>query len=145
MPALDLSSDISKLRLRVGDWRDPVILPDEVYQDALDQNNDNLNRSAILCAQYILATLSFGTRSKFQYIESYDNQAFDQYRKFLLDTVNNPAFMTYNPIAYGGDTSETNPLIQFAKSWNAGYTNGTAAEEMDAFYEMQTTTGVTTE
>lgn len=133
---IDPTTVIGKLRLRVGDWRDLEILPDSVYEQAYADCDENLNRAAALCAQYILGTLTFGVRSKMYQLESYDNQAFDQYKQFLLMTVNNPAFMSFSPIPYGGDNGETNPLIQFAKSWNAGYVNGTSTEDMDDFYSL---------
>ena len=117
MPAIDPTTPIGKLRLRLADWRDNVWLPDNVYQTTLDDNNGNLNKSAAILAQYILAILSQQTRSKLYQIESYDNMAFAQYRQFIIDTVSNPAFMNIAPLAIVTGADEPNPLIEFSKQW----------------------------
>jgi hypothetical protein len=134
MTIIDPTTDIGKLRLRVGDWGDITYLPDAVYQQTLTDTSNNLNRSAVICANYILALLTRSTRSKLAQIESYDNQEFEQYKEFLIMTVKDPAFMSYSPIPFGGSTDEVNPLIQFQKSWNAGYVSGTSSQEMYEYY-----------
>lgn len=132
---IDPSTDIGKLRLRLGDFRDCPVLPDSVYAQTLADNSNNLVSSARILAQYILASLAYQTRSKISnMIESYDNQQFEQYRQFILDTISNPALMTYAPVAViTGDTTQPNPLIDFQKLWNAGYIQGTVNQEMQEF------------
>ena len=130
MPAIDPTTPIGKLRLRLADWRDNVWLPDNVYQTTLDDNNGNLNKSAAILAQYILAILSQQTRSKLYQIESYDNMAFTQYRQFIIDTVSNPAFMNIAPLAIVTGADEPNPLIEFSKQWNSGYTESSSTERL---------------
>ena len=67
-------------------------------------------------------------------IESYDNQQFEQYRQFIIDTISNPALMTYSPVAFvTGDTTQPNPLIDFQKLLNAGYIQGTVNQEMQSW------------
>ena len=134
MAVIDPSTNIGKLRLRLADWRDIQWLPDAVYQQTLDDTSNNLTASTRVLAQYILAILSQGTRSKLGILESYDNQAFEQYRQFIIDTVSNPAIMNINPIAIQcGDTTQPNPLIDFQDIWNAGYVSGTVNQDMQEF------------
>lgn len=134
MTTIDPTTDVGKLRLRVGDWGDLTYLPDSVYEQTLLDTSGSLTRSAVIIANYILAMLTRSTRSKLAQIESYSNQEFEQYKEFLMLTVKDPAFMSYSPIPFGGSTDEVNPLIQFAKSWNAGYVAGTSSQEMYDYY-----------
>ena len=130
MPTIDPSTNIGKLRLRLGDWADVSWLPDSVYEQTLSENSNNLTKSAAILAQYILAILSQQTRSKLYQIESYDNMAFAQYRQFIIDTVSNPAFMNIAPLAIVTGTDEPNPLIEFSKQWNSGYTEPSSTERL---------------
>lgn len=132
MPAIDPTTDIGKLRLRLGDWRCVTWLPDTVYQQTLVDCNNNLTKAASTLAQYILAILSHGTRSKLAQLESYDNQAFEQYRQFIIDTVSNPAIMNISPLAIVTGADEDNKLIEFSKLWNNGYPTGTSYEVLEA-------------
>lgn len=131
MPAIDPSTDIGKLRLRLGDWRDVTLLPDSVYSQTLIDCNNNLTKAAGLLAQYILAILSQQTRSKLAQIESYDNQAFEQYRRFIIDTISNPAIMNISPLAVVTGADEANPLIEFSKLWNSGYVGGDSYDALE--------------
>jgi len=132
MPAIDPSTPIGKLRLRLADWRDIQILPDSVYQQTLTDCNNNMAKATATLAQYILAILSHGTRSKLAQIESYENQAFEQYRQFIIDTVSNPAIMNISPLAIVTGADEDNKLIEFSKLWNNGYPTGTSYEVLEA-------------
>ena len=131
MPAIDPTTPIGKLRLRLADWRDVYWLPDNVYQTTLDDCNGNINKASGILAQYILAILSHGTRSKMGIIESYDDQAYKQYRQFIIDTVNNPAIMNISPLAVVTGADEENPLIEFSKMWNNAYTAGTSYTKLE--------------
>ena len=133
---IDPTSNIGKLRLRTGDYGDVPWLPDNVYEVVLADNAGNLNKAASILAQYILAGLTRSTRSQLAQIASWDDQQFQQYKEFLLLTVTNPAFMSFSPIPSGGGIDEINPLIQFAKSWNAGYIQGTSEKEMNDFFGL---------
>lgn len=131
MAAIDPTSNIGKLRLRLGDWRDVTWLPDNVYKQTLIECNNDLKKSASILAQYILAILAQQTRSRVMQIESYDDQAFAQYRQFIIDTVSNPAFMNISPIAITTGIDEPNPLIEFQKLWNAGYVSGDSYDYLE--------------
>lgn len=128
---IDPTTVVGKLRLRTGDTGDIPWLSDDVYNVTYTEQDNNLNRTAQICAQYILAMLTRGTKSQLAQLQLYDNQVYEQYRDFLVLTVTNPAFMTISPIAFGGGTDTVNPLIQFQKAWNAGWMQVTADEEMN--------------
>ena len=133
MPAIDPTTNIGKLRLRLGDWKCVTWLPDTVYQQTLVDCNNNLTKAAGLLAQYILAILAQGTRSKMGILESYDDQAFTQYRQFIIDTVSNPAIMNISPLAIVTGAGEPNPLIEFSDLWNAGYITTTSTQDMQLY------------
>lgn len=128
--AIDPTTDIGLLRLRVGDVGDLEIFPDTVYQSALDGNDGDINRAAQLCAQYILARLSFSGHERLAVIEVYGNQIFDQYLQFLKLTVLNPNFSQTSPIPYSASTT-THPLIQFEKDFQDNYIDGKQSDEMN--------------
>ena len=79
MAAIDPTTNIGKLRLRLADWRDVQWLPDNVYKQTLIDCDNNLNKATSILAQYILAILSQQTRSRVMQVESYDDQAFQQF------------------------------------------------------------------
>lgn len=122
MTVIDPSTPIGKIRLRIGDWSDLVILPDAVIDSAIIDCEGSLPRAASLCAQYILATLSFKTHKKLAQIETWSNEQFENYMHFLKTVVLNPAFSSvYVPVAYNGDQSVQHPLIAFVADWNSNY------------------------
>ena len=131
MAAIDPTTNIGKLRLRLADWRDVQWLPDNVYKQTLIDCDNNLNKATSILAQYILAILSQQTRSRVMQIESFDDQAFQQFRQFIIDTVSNPAFMNISPIAITTGIEEKRPLIEFQKLWNAGYVSGDSYEYLE--------------
>lgn len=124
MPVLDPSSNVGKVRLRIGDWQDLVILPDAVIEQALADNENNLPRTAKLCAQYILATLTHKVHRKLTgQMEVWAGEEFDNYIKFLKATILNPNLMDTMPVPY--DNSSCNPLIDFVDQWNSAYSSTT--------------------
>lgn len=119
--ALDPTSDIGKLRLRVADYSDLPIFPDAVYQSVLDENDGNLPRSAITMAQYILGTLTMKTHRKLAQLEIWGAEAYKSYKDFLMMTVKDPAFMNISPIPYSASGTDLHPLLQFQNDWNRNY------------------------
>lgn len=117
---LDPATAIGKIRLRVGDWSDLPVLPDNVIQSALDDCDANVPRAAQLCAQYILATLTAKTHRKLAQIETWSNEQFNNYVKFLEKTILNPHLMSIAPIPYVNTETE-HPLIEFTREWNEAY------------------------
>jgi len=128
MAMIDYSTDVGKVRTRVGDWSDLPYLPDSVYSDVITENNGNLQKSAIQCAQYILAQLSFSGHRKLANLEIWGKEITDSYRQFLMLLIKEPALNAYAPIPYNGDNTDNNPLIQFTIDWNANYANGTQSQ-----------------
>lgn len=121
MTVIDPSTSVGKIRLRTGDWSDLPILPDTVIESAIDDCGGNLPRAARLCAQYILATLSFKTHKKIAQLEIWSGEQFRNYVQFLNMTVLNPNFADIAPIPYGASGTELHPLIQFQQDWDKQY------------------------
>lgn len=128
--ALDPTSNIGKIRLRVADYSDLPIFPDSVYQSVLDENTNNLTKSAMVMAQYILGVLSQKTHRKLNQIEIWGAESFKNYKDFLILTVKDPAFMSYSPIPYGATSIDNNPLIQFTQDWNKNFYQGTESQQL---------------
>ena len=118
---IDPNSPVGKIRLRVGDWSDLPILPDSVILSALTDCQQNVPRAAALSAQYILATLTAKTHRKLAQLETWGNEQFENYVKFLKMTVLNPNLMTSAPVPYTGNVQEDHPLIVFVEDWNTNY------------------------
>lgn len=121
MPIIDPSTPLGKVRLRVGDWQDLPILPDTVIESALSDCQDSVPRASALCAQYILATLTFKTHRKLAQLETWSNEQFEHYVEFLKMTVLNPNLMSTSPVPYTGNIETDHPLIQFVEEWNESY------------------------
>jgi len=131
MANIDPTTSIGKLRLRCGDFMDIPIMPDSVYQSALDDNDGNLPRASILMAQYILASLTCQVRQKLAQVEVYGDQWYSQYLSFIKATLLNPNFMQIAPIPYGAGITVTHPLQQFQEDWNNNYSGGTQSQDMN--------------
>jgi hypothetical protein len=128
--ALDPTTAIGKVRLRVGDYNDLTIFPDTVYQTVLDENSGNVVRASQTMAQYILATLAMRVHEKLGIVEVWGNASFEQYKQFLLLTISNPAFMAPAPIPYGAGQDVKHPLLQFQEDWNNNYAPGTSSQQI---------------
>lgn len=124
---IDPTTDIGKIRLRIGDWQALPILPDAVLQSALIDCNGNVPRAAALCAQYVLGTLTAKTHRKLANIEVWSNEQFTNYVAFIKLTILNPHTMSVAPIPYSSSTTG-HPLISFTADWNAAY--GTRASNL---------------
>jgi hypothetical protein len=133
MTVLDPSTALGKVRLKIGDWHDLVILPDAVIESALADCNQSVSRASQTCAQYILATLTSKTHKKLATMEAWSGEQFTNYLQYLKLTVLNPNFSDIAPIPYSGDptigaagsgTSAT-PIQDFVREWKQGYIPGT--------------------
>jgi hypothetical protein len=129
MTVIDPSSDLGKLRLRCGDWQDLVWMPDIVYLQTLADNDNNLVKSASICATYILGMLSFRSHIKMAQLESWDSESYVNYKDFLLTTISNPAFMSYSPLPYSS-AMDYSPILSFQKAWNSNFTSGTEGQQL---------------
>ncbi len=135
MAVIDISTDLGKLRYRLGDFLDLPILPDSVYTQTLtDTKNadgtNNLRAATTLCGNYILASLSFSSHQKMAVIEIYGNQTFDQYKQYLMMVVTNPAFNSISPIPYSASTGEVVPVLRFQEDFAKNYASGTQSDAM---------------
>jgi len=129
MPVIDPSTDVGRLRLRVADFGDIPYLPDSVYVQTLVDNGNNLPAAAKTIAMYILGMLAHKTHRRMAQLEVYGEQAFKAYKEFLIMTHSNPAFMDFSPVPYSSN-AEFSPILDFQKSWNANFTNGTEAQQL---------------
>lgn len=127
--SIDPTTDVGKIRLRVGDYQDLPFFPDSVYAAVIVDSGGNLKVAAKSMAVFILGMLAKKTRRKLNQLEVYGNEQFENYREFLLLTVSNPAFMPYAPIPYGA-TAEFNPIEQFQSDWNSNYSRGTESQQL---------------
>lgn len=123
---IDPTSDIGKLRLRVADYSDLPIFPDNVYQAVLADSGGSLPRAAKTLAGYILGALAHKTHRKLNQLEVWGAEAFENYKAFLILTTKDPSFMDISPIPYSATSSETNPLLQFQETWNRNFYCGTS-------------------
>lgn len=136
MTILDPTTNIGKMRLRVGDYSDFPLMPDEVYTSALTDCQGSLPRASVLVANYILASLTGQTHQKLAQVEVYGAEWFNNYLTFLKMTISNPANMLYTPLPYTPLTYDCHgnviavPLIQFSKDWNRNFAYGTQSNEM---------------
>ena len=136
MPLIDPTTQIGKMRLRVGDYGDMPLMPDEVYASALTDCDNYLPRASVLVAQYILASLTGQVHQKMAQIEVYGNEWFNNYLAFVKATILNPHFMLSTPLPYTPITLDAwgnqvqVPMIQFQKDWNLNYANGTQSQAM---------------
>lgn len=129
--ALDPTTDIGKLRLRVGDWSDLPYLPDEVYQATLDDTSNNLPKSATILAQYILGILTRKTHRKLQQLEVFGSDQFNQYLQFLKETVLNPnQLFNLAPIPYAPEVFDNYGAEAFVTDWRNNFNGGTQSQMM---------------
>lgn len=129
--ALDPTSNIGKVRLRVGDFSDLPYLPDEVYQATLDDTSNNLPKSATIIAQYILGILSRKTHRKLQQLEVFGSDVFNQYLQFLKETILNPnQIFNLAPVAYAPEVFDGYTAQAFLADWNNNYSGGTQSQQM---------------
>jgi hypothetical protein len=133
MTTIDPSTNLGKVRLRVGDWSDIPILPDTVVNQTLTDCNNNVIRASQLCAQYILATLTAKTHRKLAQLETWSSEQFDNYVKFLQMTVLNPHLSGIAPVPYVVDSGVENPIEQFIENWKAGYERGAVVVPFDPY------------
>jgi len=129
MAIIDYSTDVGKVRTRVGDWSDLPYLPDSVYSDVITENNGNLQRASVQCAQYILAQMAYQGHRKLANLEVWGKEVFDNYRTFLTMIAKDPSYNGFAPVPYDGfvEGSE-NSLQQFVSDWNNNYAGGTQSQ-----------------
>lgn len=122
--ALDPSTNLGKVRLKIGDYSDLPILPDAVINQTLADNGNNVNRASGLCAQYILGALTARTHKRLSQLETWSGEQFTNYVKFLQMTVLNPNLSTVAPVPYSGSGCEDHAIQDFIQDWQDGYLPG---------------------
>jgi len=129
---IDYSTNVGKVRMRIGDVTDLPYLSDDVISTVISDSNNNLVQASKICAQYILAQLAYSTHSKMNQLEVWGAESFNNYKQFLVLLVKDPLTSGYAPIPYGAGLDEVNPLIQFTQDWNANYSGGTQSDLLAA-------------
>ena len=127
---IDPTTDVGKLRLKVGDIQDITILPDAVYIQTLTDNGSNINRSAKVCAGYIAAILSQRSHERLSFIEIWGSEGYKNYLSYIKEIILNPNMSDVSPIPYGAGTSTTNPIMTFNNNWTKAYSGLTADETL---------------
>ena len=126
---IDPTTSLGKVRLRIADVGDLPYLSDSVIQSTLDDNGNNVMNAAKTCAMYILGMLAHKTHRKLAQLEVWGSEAFTAYKEFLMLAHTNPAFMDFSPVPYSS-SAEFSPILDFQKSWNKNFTNGTEAQQL---------------
>lgn len=97
---------IHQVRVTVGDFfEDFQILDDTVYQYLLDKYSNSVNRASVDAARMILFHLARFTRERAGDIEVYGAEWASNYRKALLDFINNPGLTVSLAMPYAGGIS----------------------------------------
>lgn len=130
MAVIDASTNLGRVRLKIGDTSDLPILSDAVINQTLIDCNDSVSRASTTCAQYILALLAQNTRQKLVQIEIYGSEAFNNYLAYLTKVVLNPNLSQTCPIPYSASTGKSQPLIEFTEDWYGNFTAGTQSEQL---------------
>ena len=132
---LDLTQNEDKIRLRVGDYNDPIMLPTSVYTATLADNNNNVNKCVPIIATYLLALFAQKSHSKLSYIEVWGSETYNNYKDWLLKVVMNPMLNQSSPIPYSGAVTEKNQMIQFTEDWNKAFEGYTESQELHIIAE----------
>jgi hypothetical protein len=129
MTIIDPTTSLGKIRLRIGDWNDPVILPDSVIQAALDDSSQSVTKAASTCAFYILAVLTQQTHKKLATLELWGKERFDNYLKFIQVTIDRPSLGLVAPVPYSS-IIELNKTQEFMSDWTKNYYQGTESQQL---------------
>jgi hypothetical protein len=130
--SIDITTGVGKIRYRIGDVSDIPFLSDEIIQVTINDNSGNLPAAAQTCAQYVLAQLAFKSHKKMVQLEIWGAEAFANYRTFLIDTISNPALMSYTALPYliTDDQNGDSPLKDFVSDWNSAWWGQTVTERL---------------
>lgn len=132
---LDLSQNEDKLRLRVGDYNEPLLLPTRVYTQTLAENNGSVQKSTPIIATYLLAIFAQQTHQKMNYLEVWGRERYESYKDWLLKVVLNPMLNQTSPIPYTGAIADKNQLIKFTEDWNKSFEGYTESQELHLLAE----------
>lgn len=134
--AIDFTTDVGRVRLRVGDAGDFPLLPDIVYTQTISDCTGYLPRAAVIICQYILGTLTSRTHKKLAQIEVFGKDYFDNYLIFVKNTILNPNTFDISPLPYTPPILDSwgqpilQPILEFMQDWNQNYAFGTASDNL---------------
>jgi hypothetical protein len=130
MAVIDASTDLGRVRLKIGDTSDLHILSDGVITQTLIDNGNSVSRASTTCAQYILALLSQNSHQRLVNVEIWGSEAFNNYLKYLKEVVLNPNLSQTCPIPYSASNDKVHPLVEFNQDWYGNFHNGTQSEQL---------------
>lgn len=130
MTVIDPTTNLGRVRLAVGDWRDVPILPDSVINQVLADSGNNLRTAIRTCGSYILATLAFDGQAKMGIIETYGNHVFKQYQEYLYMVVKDANMNGICPIPYSSSGTTLHPILQFEQDFYNSYNRPTSADRL---------------
>lgn len=130
MAVIDPTTNLGRVRLRVGDFTDFQIFPDSVYESTLIDCANNVPQASKLMAQYILATLSMRVHERLGNVEVFGSDYAKQYVAFIKTTILNPNMMEIAPIPYGSGIAVEQKLLKFREDFNNNYSAGTQDQLM---------------
>lgn len=116
---LDPTSNIGKVRLRVGDYQDPPMqfFPDSVYTSALEDNNQNIARASKAVACFILAQMCQQGNIVLGPLSLYDADMAKSYQVYLNMIIKDSSFSGFAPIPYFGGADTPNPVVEWNNTW----------------------------
>ena len=116
---LDPTSNIGKVRLRVGDYQDyPMqFFPDSVYQTALDDSDNSVTRAARTVGYYILALMTQTSNVTLGVLAIYDGDTAKAYTEYLKMMIKDSTFNGLCPIPYFGGADTPNPVVEWNNTW----------------------------
>lgn len=126
---IDPTTNLGKVRLRIGDWSDPVILPDVVILSALSDAADDVLKASVTCAYYVLGVLAQGAHMKMTHLEIWGKEKFDSYVKFVNMVIESPSSASFAPVIYSSQ-AEYERMSQFVSDWNKTYSSGTESQSL---------------
>jgi len=125
---IDPTTNVGKLRLKIGDVNDITLLSDAVLNQTLTDNDNNINRSAKVCAGYIAAILSQRSHQRLSFIEIWGSEGYKNYMDYIKNIMLNPNMSDVSPIPYGAGTNTVNPIVTFKDNWEGAWAGLTADE-----------------
>lgn len=129
MTVIDPTTDLGRVRLAIGDWRDITILPDSVINQVLT-DTANLRAAIRTCGSYVLATLAFDGQAKLGIIETYGNQVFSQYKEYLTMIVKDANMNGVCPLPYSASGTDLHPILQFEQDFQNSYNKPTSDDRL---------------
>ena len=127
---IDITTDVGKVRVRVGDILDIPFLDDSVYTYVISSKSGNLYAAAKECAQYILAMMATRTHTKLDQLEVFGSDTYKNYQDFLVRLTRDVSFSSATLLPFGALIQQNKDLVKFKTYWDENYYAGTQLEDL---------------